>query len=271
MSVEPSEHYKERISALDKVVRHCIAVSQQCAGIPAPTGAHFYASVLFTSLCTRGVSLAILAPHSPWSTKPIEHWDYASVAGMVRSILEIRLAFFYLCAEQCPRGEWECRWNLFNLHDCTSRIHLFQHMPDAADVAGFQAQADELRSRLTSNAFFMALQPKQRNKFLKGGHAYLSSLEDIAVRAGIDLHTFRWLYKLLSSQVHGLPMSFYRMGEQERGRGVHSEVEEGYMSLCLSFAVSLLVAARDEMKQLFPEAETPHPQGVRMLHANELG
>lgn len=252
MRLKPSKEYRERISALDNVVRHCITVSQEYAGIRSPTGAHFYASVLFTSLCTRGVSLAILAPYSPWSKKKLEHWDYASIAGMTRSILEIRLAFFYLCTEECPREEWECRWNIFNLHDCTARIRIFEEMPSGSpDILDFNAQADELRDRLNKNAIFASLPEKARKKFLHGGHAYLHSLEDIATRAGVGVHTFRWLYKLLSSQVHGLPLSFYRMGEQERGRGVHSDVEEGYTQLCLSFAISLLVAARDEMEHLF--------------------
>jgi hypothetical protein len=171
---------------------------------------------------------------------------------MTRSILEIRLAFFYLCAEECPREEWECRWNIFNLHDCTARIRLFEEMPNGSpDVTGFNAQADELRDRLNKNIFFTSLPEKDKKKLLNGGHAYLHSLEDIAARAGVDVLTFRWLYKLLSSHVHGLPLSFYRMGEQERGRGIHSEVEEGYTQLCLSFAISLLVAARDEMERLF--------------------
>lgn len=256
MNAEPSLHYQEHINALDNAVRHCIVVSQACAGIPSPTGAHYYASLLFTSLCSRSISLAILAPYSPWAKRKIEHWDYSSIAGIVRSILEVRLAFFYLCAEQCSLEEWQCRWNLFNLHDCTSRIRLFQDMPDGEkDLSGFLVQTEELRSRLTENTFFMKLPAKQRNKLINGGNAYLSPLEDIAVRASIDLHIFRWLYKLLSSQVHGLPMSFYRMGEQNRGRGVHSEAEEDYTSLCLSFAVALLVAARDEMKILFPMAK----------------
>jgi hypothetical protein len=255
MTSIPSENYKERIDALGNVVSHCIEVSQRFAGIPSPTGSHFYASVLFTSLCSRGVSLAILAPLSSWSEKIVEHWDYASIAGMVRSILEIRLAFFYLCAEKCSREEWECRWNIFNLHDCKSRICLFEEMThESHDIEGFEAQADELRSRLTANAYFMSMSEKQRNKFLKGGNAYLFPLEEIGLRAGVERQTFRWLYKLLSIHVHGLPMSFYRMGNQERGRGVHSEVEEGYTLLCLSFAISLLVSARDEMESLFAEA-----------------
>jgi hypothetical protein len=159
-----------------------------------------------------------------------------------------------LCTEQCSREEWECRWNIFNLHDCTSRIRLFEELSSQApDIAAFNAQASELRDRLTSNLHFKSLPEKDRRKYLHGGHAYLHSLEEIATRAGIDVHTFRSLYKLLSSHVHGLPLSFYRMGEQERGRGVQSDVEEGYTQLCLSFAVTLLVAARDEMEGLFKD------------------
>ena len=249
---EPSPHYRERVQGLDNVVRNCITLSQACAGFPAPTSAHYYASVLFTSLCTRGVSLAILAPHSPWSTKIVEQWDFSSMAGIVRSILEVRLTFFYLCSEPCSSEEWECRWNLFNLHDCISRFELFRDSSgEAKQLDGFSRQAHELRSRLNANPFFMGLPQKQRNKLIKGRDAYLSSLQDIAVRARIDLSTFRWLYRLLSAQVHGLPMSFYRMGQQNRGRGVFSEAEEGYTSLCISFAISLLVAARDEMRAFF--------------------
>ena len=254
MDTQPSPHYRECVSALDNVVRHCIAVSRACAGIPARTGKHYYASLLFTSLTTRSVTLAILLPHSPWSKKQLEHWDYSSTAGIVRSILELRLAFFYLCSEKCAPVEWQCRWNLLNLHDCTSRIHLFENFPDAQDhLDGFSEQAKELRARLTSNPFFNALPSTQRKRLLKGGNAYLCSLEEIAARAGVDLNTFRWLYRLFSSHVHGLPLSYYRMGEQNRGRGVRSDSEEKYTSLCISFAVSLLVAARDEMKTLFPE------------------
>ncbi len=252
MSKKPSAEYYERVKALDSIVRECIMVSREFAGIKSPTGAHYYASVLFTSLCTRAVTLAIVTPHSPWAKKKLEHWDYSSLAGVVRSILEVRLAFHYLCAEVVTPEEWDCRWNIFNLHDCKSRIHLFQEMSDdEGQLEGFEAQAEELRERLIANSSFNALPDPRKRELLKGKSAYLFSLEEIGVRAGVNIHTFRWLYKLLSSQVHGLPMSFYRNGEQNRGRGVHSEAEEQFTSLCLSFAVSLLVGARDEMRVIF--------------------
>lgn len=128
---EPSSDYLERVKTLDKVVRECMQLSSEYAGIKAPTNQHFFGSVLFTMLLTKAVSLCILAPHSLWSSKIIEHWDYGSMTGVVRTMLEVRLAFFYLCVEQCSEEEWRCRWNLFNLHDCTSRQKLFEARPDS--------------------------------------------------------------------------------------------------------------------------------------------
>lgn len=169
--------------------------------------------------------------------------------------MEVRLAFFYLCAETCPADEWDCRWNIFNLHDCMSRIHLFENIPENEwNLNGFRTQASELRTRLEGNPFFQALPQKQRNKYINGGHAYLFPLEEIAARAGVELNTFRLLYRLFSTQVHSFPMGFYRMGDDNRGRGIHSDVEEFYINICLSVAAVLLSAAEKEMKYLFPGA-----------------
>ncbi|ALL66142.1 hypothetical protein K788_0003273 [Paraburkholderia caribensis MBA4] len=257
---DPSPEYMERVHVLDNVVRDCMFVSQRYAGIRAPSSRHYYASVLFTALITRGVSLISLIPHSPWASKVIEHWDYASATGIVRTMLELRLAFYYLCVDECSADEWQCRWNLFNLHDCVSRRRLFEARgAEQAELDAFEMQAEELRSRLRGNAFFGNLPASQQRKLLHGQTAYLLSLEDIGEKAGVDKGTFRFLYVLFSSHVHGLPMSFYRIGagDEERGRGLPSPVEERYTSLCLSSASSLLVRTRDEVHTLFKEFARP--------------
>lgn len=252
MNANPARAYLKRVKALDDEMHNCFSVSDACAGIPSPTSAHYYASLLFTSLCTRALSLNILIPHSEWGVKKVEHWDFSSAAGLVRSILEVRLAFFYLCIEKCDEDEWNCRWNLFNLHDCTSRIHLFQQISNnEKHLSSFEEQAEELRQRLLGNRFFLNLDQKHRKKLMKGKTAHLSSLEEIAGRAGVELKKFRLLYKLFSSHIHGLPLSFYRMAELNRGRGVYSESEENWTSLCIEFAISLLATARMEMTTLF--------------------
>lgn len=270
---EPSEKYLESLDMLDNVVRECIHVSHRYGGIPSPHARHYYASVLFTAMITRGVSLLMLAPHSPWTSKQIEHWDYSSMTGVTRTIIELRIAFYYLCTEECSEDEWYFRWNLFNLHDCTTRIRMFDALAGAEHIEGFReqakgfseeaasfrSQAAELRERLTVSPFFATVDQKQRKKLLHGQTAYLFPLEEIAERAGIEKALFRWLYVLFSSHVHALPMSFYRLGGDfpEQGRGLPSDAEEGYSALCLTMSATLLVYTRDELHALFEGLSAP--------------
>jgi hypothetical protein len=269
---EPSENYLKSLDMLDNVVRECIFVSRRYAGIAAPEGRHFYASVLFVALITRGVSLLHLAPYSPWAAKKIEHWDYASMTGVVRTMIELRAAFHYLCADPCSQDEWYCRWNLFNLHDCVARIRLFTAQKNDQQVVEFEVQAEELRERLRANSFFQALDPKQHKKLLHGQTAYLLPLETLMEKAGMEVDTFRMLYILFSTHVHALPMSFYRLGgdNPERGRGLPSPAEEGYSSLCLTLAATLIVASREEMHALFDGLEQD-PAYVAMQQAERVG
>lgn len=250
---EPSESYLERLRMLDEIVRECIFVSRSYAGIPSPTSRHFYGSVLFTLMITKCVSLLTLAPHTPWADKKIEHWDYSSMTGIARTIIELRIAFYYLCVDQCSEDEWQFRWNLFSLHDCTSRIRMFEVLEDEGQVKALREAAEELRSRLVANPFFVTIDNKLHKRLLHGQTAYLLPMEVIAERAGIDLRTFRWLYALFSSHVHALPMSFYRVGKDgdDRGRGLPSPSEENYSALCLSMTATLLVATRDNVHGLF--------------------
>lgn len=253
LGTEPSERYLKVVDMFDNVVRDCIYVSRGFGGIPSPSTRHFFASVLFTALITRGVSLAHLMPFGPWAEKKIEHWDYASVAVITRTMLELRIAFYYLCVDECTPEEWDCRWNIFNLHDCVSRFKLFSATGNHESSAAFDAEAEHLRDRLRVNPHFRVLPAGQQRKLLHGQTAYLHSLEDIAVRAGIERERFQWIYVLLSSHVHGLPMSFYRLAEGDRGRDLPSPVEEGYTSMCLTFASTFLLRTRDEVQTLFTE------------------
>jgi hypothetical protein len=65
-------------------------VAQYAAAL---TQKHFHASVLFTAMLSRSLSLLMLAPHSPWAHKMIEHWDYASAAVILRTMMELRAAY----------------------------------------------------------------------------------------------------------------------------------------------------------------------------------
>lgn len=252
---EPSQNYKIRLGALDNIVRECMHISHRYGGIPSPTARHFYASVLFTCLINKGVSLVSLAPYSPWAAKKIENWDYATAAVLARTMLEVRLAYYYLCTDPCSDEEWQCRWNIFNLHDCTARRRLSDSLGKMNEVLEYDKQAGELRERLKANNFFNSLLSGQQKKLLNGQTAYLMPLEEIAERAGLEKAKFRFLYALFSNHVHSLPMSFYRMGDgkEDRGRGLPSPIEENSTTLCLSLACVLLTSTRNEVQALFAD------------------
>ena len=248
------QDYTERLRIFTNEVANCMNISRQYGGSRAPTTKHFFASALFTSIVTRAVSLTFLLPYSEWSQRAFEHWDYASAANIARTIMETRLNFFYLCVDECSEVEWDCRWNLFNLHDAMARVALMRVTDNHDQERGLTTQADELRTKLNSDAFFKLIPEKRRKELLKGNTAHLCSLEEIGSRAGLDLRTFKLMWKFMSAHVHALPLSFYRMRDNERGRGVQTPVEEAYTKLTISFALVLLVGAREEYVRLVESA-----------------
>jgi len=241
--------YRESYGEFDKSSKSLRKLSHECAGIPSPHGKHFYASVLFTRLCVSAVSLQSLCPN-PKSLGQGSHWDYVSACTLARNIVECYLTFYYLCIQKVSEPEWEARWRLLNLHDCLQREKMFACMnieteEEAAKVIKITIQ--ELRE----NAYFKTLPAKQQQHYLKGNNALFMSQDDIVRSYGGDVDDFRLMYRFLSNQVHSFPMSFYRVGEQERGRGVESEIEIGYTALCLDTVRQYLDRAYKEYEDLF--------------------
>jgi hypothetical protein len=247
--------YADLLDKFDDAVVRCSSVSRKYAGIPSPTGRHFWASVIFTRICTSSFSLLMLLPKNRWSKHFLDHWDYASVATLTRSIFESYMAFYYLCVEDVSHDEWDCRLNLFNLHDCISRKKLFENIGEDQDfIKKFDVQTDELRTRLISNSFFSSLNEKQRKHYLIGKEAYVMLKDEIIRRIGMEDSVYRTMYRFLSVQVHTFPMSYYRMGHKERGRGIHSQTEEGYTSICIEWLTPVLIRAYEEMEDIFNKA-----------------
>ena len=183
IGAEPSADYQRALFMLDNVVRECATVSRRYAGLQATTQKVFYASVLFTALLSRSVSLLMLAPHSPWAHTMIEHWDYASAAVILRTMIELRAAFHYLCVDSVPTtngiavGISSICTTAFT--DKTARgAGVF----DSEELAALQAQAEELRNRLRANTHFQKLRHQAR--LLNGQVAYLYPIEERWGRAG---------------------------------------------------------------------------------------
>lgn len=250
--MEYPKPYEECLEQFDTVISAATGVSQGAAGRRSVTNKHYWASILFTRLCGAGISLLLLLPRNRRIRATIDHWDFAAVAALGRQVVESYFAFFYLCVDRVSKDEWQCRWNVFNLHDCVSRKRLFETLKISGDdVHGFEEQAEELRARLKGNEYFTSLEGKRQREILKGKSAYLLSQDEIIVRLGGDIAHFRGLYQFMSAHVHTYPLSFYRIGK-ERGRGLENRVEKNYICMTLDYLDEYIVRAVREMVKLFP-------------------
>ncbi|MBO2611899.1 hypothetical protein [Shewanella algae] len=79
---KPSDDYMRVVDMLDNVVRECMYVSRSYSGIASPSAKHYYSSVLFTALVTKGVTLAQIMPFTPWV-------DKKSSTGITLLLLEL--------------------------------------------------------------------------------------------------------------------------------------------------------------------------------------
>lgn len=250
-----SPGYKLLYQQLGKTIDRAIYVSRKHAGIISLTGSHFYASSLFTLLTTRSLSLRKLLPKIKPKPMLDSHWDFGSVCTLTRTILETRLAFYYLGYEACHEDEWMCRWAIFCLHDEASRKKMLAGIEPQSFTREEQAEYDgnmrQHRSKLQLNQFFATLPSGEQRSYLDGKRAYMQPLEDIAERCGIPKEQFRIFYTFMSQQVHALPVAYFRMDEGNRGRGIHSDLEDEYHQMCMSLIVELLEGASNEMELKF--------------------
>jgi hypothetical protein len=218
-------------------------------GIPSPTGAHYFASLLFTKFCTYSVSIMKLSP-KPSQIGENAIWDFGSIAVLTRSLIECYLVFFYLCIEKCASDEWDAKIKLMNLHDYISREKMFNAMGEN-DLPDKDTIKQNVILELKSNSWFQKLDEKKQKHFLKGNTAFFKSQDEIVESSGGNVSDFRWVYRFLSNNTHSFPMGFYRIANDSRGCGVETKAEMNYTAMCLHWSKEYLKKAILEFTELF--------------------
>jgi len=254
---EPSrEEYERALANFDVLVSASTVISQGASGRPAESGRHYHASLLYTRLCGWEISILLNLPGNRLLVSKFEHWDFSTIASLSRDLIECYLAFFYLCVEPIGEDEWECRWNIFNLHDCLRRRRLFEYLGAKGDkLDEYEKHAEELRGRLRNNARFLTLTDSEQKDCLKAKKLYLQSQDELIEKIGVDPRFYRGLYMLLSSHVHTFPLGFYRIGSENRGRGLENTVDRAYICGCLETSAFFVRRAAKEMVGMFPGAD----------------
>jgi hypothetical protein len=244
--------YATALEAYDAAVCGAVAVSQAIAGrMVAPHVG--YAAKVFTRICGHGIALIRATPRSRWVKSDSEFWDFISIAGHCRALLEGQLLLWYVIRPPESPEEWSARLNVMHLNDCCQRIKVLSYI-ESADVAGLSAQAKELRERLQQNRWFLKLSPKLQRRLLTGDWLAVSARDEQLAEAGWKKKDFYVLWHFLSQYIHVLPMSFYRIEPNGRGTGIENETDRGYICWMLNDSASIVTACVDRMIQEFPDA-----------------
>lgn len=256
--LDASRYYRNSLRAFVIALEEAIVTSSQLEGHHV-SNRRFWASVLFTRLCTTGVSILWLCPRGPLNPDGLD-WDSSSVLSLVRNLFECELVLFYLGTEPVGEEERKARLRVMQLHDCMERFRMFKDSdPAHKNLGGFRKQADELQALLLGNSFFTSLPDKLKKKLLKGEQASILSQDEILRRMGAFEQRFRGYYRFLSSHAHSFPLAFYRMVDQGRGRGVENEVDKGYVAGAIDFASEVVSRATAEIRGAFKGVVTFKP------------
>lgn len=227
--------YGDSLARFELAVRGAIWASIQGA---SKNGGErrFWSSVLLTRLSTISRSLLLLCP-KPTKTGMEGNWDFASIASLARNLFE-GAAFFHYFTERVEGDEWRTRLNLMQLNDATHRVRMFTLFEDSKEATAGQAAADDLRARLQGNPYFQALDLKLQKQLLQGHRPSIFTLRENVEKITDDPRIWGF-FEFLSSHTHTLPLSFYRMADQDR-TGVKSDIESMYIAMAMDLAEDIL-------------------------------
>jgi hypothetical protein len=250
---ETTEMYLEALNKFDATVCEAIAVSQATAR--RMSSPHVgYGTHVFTRICVIAIALIRAVPKSRWVQSDFDHWDFGSVAGHCRSILEGQLLFSYIIKAPVSPEEWSARLNVMHLNDCTRRMTILEDVIGAEQRSGFAAQQTELRERLARNNWFLALDAKLQKRLLSGDMLTIPTRDKLLAEVGWERADFYGIWNMLSQYTHVLPLSFYRLEANGRGTGVENDTDRGYISMMLDLCEQALKQCTDRLVQEFPEA-----------------
>jgi hypothetical protein len=270
------EHYWTVLPKYIAAVERATALSHKTAGHPADSPREYWASVLFTRLCSAAISILHMCPGSPSNTAGT-HWDFSSLAPLVRSLVQTGLMLFYLGTEVVGDDESRARVLVMQLRDCKERQQLFQNFGASEErTRGFEVAADHIRTELSSNSYFARLPARLRKSLLNGDRASILTEDQILDRLGILDQMGCAFFRFISSHAEVSPLAYYRTGGNNRGRGEENDVDKGYIATAVDLACDFILRADADLQGLFRKdlaASSPKPRPAardeRFEHALE--
>jgi len=222
---------------------------------------------MLKKLCLTSYSVGVLV--EDFENKPMHYLDHGSVGILCRTIIDTAIMFWYL-SEQISAEEWEFRLVVMNLHDATSRLRLFKGLiPEEAERqrlrrAGFKKVLEE-------NTLFRKRNSQDRDRLLGGQVLYVNGMRSLLRTMNYNEEYYDGVYSYLSSQVHSLPISYFRDAEGDPMTYFYQSVFVQY-ALHHAWTMIARAAVREvEVSAIETELDAQLLVQMRLISATRVG
>lgn len=253
-SYDPA-HFDQAVADYAKWVQRAEAYSIKTHATRTESERVFLGSILFVGVVLRARSLLRLLPGSSLHPRDREStFDFGSIAGVARSLMEACYVLYNLAIEDIPDIEREARFLVAKLHATIERRTMFRRLGDGGSRHDRELtkQIESLRTDLSENAFIGALDETIQQKYSQGKMPLLGSMQEISALYLGDLDFARFLYKWLSNYTHQQPFAFFATS-MDRGRGLENVAECNLTALLLEQCNEHLIICCQQYLTLFPQ------------------
>lgn len=202
-------------------------LSHQFKGLNSPTRRLQLSTITLAKIIDNSYSILRLIPSSSFNDNNLDYFDFPSIASLCRDLIEACNLSWYLSFEKISKEEEDLRFDLYDLHDTTELLKIFNFLKfSISEIQYLTNQQEELLNKVKKNPEFLKLNIDNRKKILNNKQAGLYTQFGIAEERKINLDTFNGIYKLLSNQTHTFPSSlklltFSRVHDEKDSLLVH--------------------------------------------------
>lgn len=255
------EKYWEILAEFDTLLSHAHALCDRLTD-RAFEGQHLaYVDTIYTKLLCHGISLRRLSPTLDAKVAQQELWDLPSVSAIARSLIEAYDALAYIGAPNIGDGEREFRLLLWDAHDQSRRLTMLEKIGSVhTRVDEIRQKAAALSEQIKSHECF-ANASKDLQARVKRGEPFHLTQKELNVAHGINDDFYAAATMFLSQYVHTLPFAIHQLMHAKAGDPASIQLS----SMPLRYTMPFIVKAVDAMTALWPDAEEPVKDDLKML------
>ncbi len=190
---------------------------------------------IYTRMMMTMSSLIEISPDTKIFKSSRDLYDFHSSASLTRNIIESFLSFYYVKEINGNENYNLLKYQILNYHHNYEKYKLYNEAGAPADQLGdFVRGLKEAKAEIEMNPEFQSLDLEKRKSIKKGRTPKILTNQEISDLLPFNTKEHKWVYRLLSNQVHSTPLAFQPLDTVDgRGSGGKNETDLYYIWLCI--------------------------------------